>query len=159
MRVTSHKRASTDKHRAQVLLGVWAEAAYTRLLTRVLECSEQHVPYGQVREVVAMASALVMHAVTLRALDQVPKPVRGPDVPVIEQLSDPRKEEGKTCTFRIQAEKEVEDYIAHYHGERNHQGLGNRLLMPVEHIGRQSSSVKKHERLGGMLNYYDRRTA
>jgi putative transposase len=22
-------------------------------------------------------------------------------------------------------------YVAHYHGERNHQGLGNRLLQPL----------------------------
>ncbi len=53
----------------------------------------------------------------------------------------------------------VREHVAHYRGERNHQGLGNRLLMPIEHIGSQSTSVRKHERLGGLLNYYDRRAA
>ena len=53
----------------------------------------------------------------------------------------------------------VREYVAHYRGERNHQGLGDRLLMPIEHIGSQSTSVRKHERLGGLLNYYDRRAA
>ena len=53
----------------------------------------------------------------------------------------------------------VREYVAHYCGERNHQGLGNRLLMPIEHIDSQSVSVRKHERLGGLLNYYDSRAA
>jgi hypothetical protein len=37
--------------------------------------------------------------------------------------------------------------------ERKHQGLGNRLLVPMEQVGGQSGSVRKRERLGGMLNY------
>ena len=53
----------------------------------------------------------------------------------------------------------VREYVAHYRRERNQQGLGNRLLMPIEHIGGQSASVRKHEGLGGLLNYYDRRAA
>ena len=53
----------------------------------------------------------------------------------------------------------VGEYVAHYHGERNHQGLGNRLLAPISRIGSPSGSVRKRERLGGMLNYYDRRAA
>ena len=50
-------------------------------------------------------------------------------------------------------------YVAHYHGERNHQGLGNRLLTPMERIERQNGLIRKRERLGGLLNYYDRRAA
>jgi transposase InsO family protein len=53
----------------------------------------------------------------------------------------------------------VREYVAHYRGERNHQGLDNRLLMPIKRIGGQSGSVRKLERLGGLLNYYDRRAA
>ena len=49
--------------------------------------------------------------------------------------------------------------VAHYRGERNHQGLGNRLLVPIKRNGSQSASIRKHERLGGLLNYYDRRAA
>ncbi len=53
----------------------------------------------------------------------------------------------------------VAEYVAHYHGERNHQGMSNRLLMPRECVGTQHGSIRKRERLGGMLNYYDRRAA
>jgi len=44
-------------------------------------------------------------------------------------------------------------YPAHDQGERKHQGLGNRLLVPMEQVGGQSGSVRKRERLDGMLNY------
>jgi len=46
-------------------------------------------------------------------------------------------------------------FILHYHLERNHQGLGNRLIVPIEAVGEKIGSVHKRERLGGMLsNYY-----
>ena len=48
--------------------------------------------------------------------------------------------------------KGMEEFVRHYHGERNHQGLGNRLLMPGEGTGRGSGAVQRRERLGGMLN-------
>ena len=48
----------------------------------------------------------------------------------------------------------VTQFVAHYHGERNHQGLENRLLQPLPALGASHSTVKRRERLGGMLNYY-----
>jgi len=47
------------------------------------------------------------------------------------------------------------DYVAHYHAERNHQGLGNELIEP---LGRSDvvSPVRRRQQLGGMLNYYYR---
>ena len=53
----------------------------------------------------------------------------------------------------------IREFIAHYHGERNHQGLGNRLITPVEVIGAKTGSVRRRQRLGGMLNYYYRGAA
>jgi putative transposase len=47
----------------------------------------------------------------------------------------------------------VEHFIAHYHTERNHQGLGNRLLQPVSGTP-LPFRVQRRERLGGMLSYY-----
>jgi hypothetical protein len=41
-------------------------------------------------------------------------------------------------------------YVAHYHGERNHQGLGNRLLQPLADIGEPYGAVRRRQRLGGM---------
>ena len=40
------------------------------------------------------------------------------------------------------------------HFERNHQGLENRLISSLEVIGTGTASVKKRERVGGLLNYY-----
>ena len=53
----------------------------------------------------------------------------------------------------------VTQFVAHYHSERNHQGLENRLLQPVAAVGPPQSTVKRRERLGGMLNYYHRLAA
>ena len=48
----------------------------------------------------------------------------------------------------------VSDFVAHYHRERNHQGLGNRL---IESAGRvQAGRIRRRARLGGLLNYYER---
>lgn len=49
----------------------------------------------------------------------------------------------------------VAEFLAHDHGERNHQGLGNELIDGARNaacIGR----VRRHPRLGGLLNYYAR---
>ena len=49
----------------------------------------------------------------------------------------------------------VAEFVAHYHGERNHQGLGNELINGVPSaagIGR----VRRTSRLGGLLNHYAR---
>jgi transposase InsO family protein len=50
---------------------------------------------------------------------------------------------------------DVAEYVAHYHEERNHQGLDNRLIAgtPVIDI---ASRVRRRCRLGGLLNFYQR---
>jgi transposase InsO family protein len=53
----------------------------------------------------------------------------------------------------------IGQYLSHYHGERNHQGLGNRLLIPSRVMGNPGVPVKRRERLGGMLSYYHREAA
>jgi putative transposase len=50
----------------------------------------------------------------------------------------------------------IQNFVAHYHGERNHQGLANRLISPEPgHLG-NTGEVQRRQRLGGMLNYYYR---
>jgi len=51
------------------------------------------------------------------------------------------------------------EYLAHYHAERNHQGLKNRLIDSGEDVGRAGGEVQCRERLGGMLRYYYRDAA
>jgi putative transposase len=53
----------------------------------------------------------------------------------------------------------ITQYLTHYHGERNHQGLEKRLLKPFGMVGEPHASVKRRERLGGMLSYYYREAA
>jgi transposase InsO family protein len=53
----------------------------------------------------------------------------------------------------------ITQYMEHYHGERNHQGRENRLLRPLAVDRDVNASVKRRERLGGMLSYYHRRAA
>jgi putative transposase len=52
----------------------------------------------------------------------------------------------------------VTEFIAHYHLERNHQGLGNCLITPITTVS-ATGIVQRRERLGGMLNYYHRAAA
>jgi putative transposase len=50
----------------------------------------------------------------------------------------------------------IHNFVAHYHTERNHQGLANRLISPEPgHFGK-TSVVQRRQRLGGMLSYYYR---
>jgi hypothetical protein len=56
----------------------------------------------------------------------------------------------------------VSEYIEHHHCERNHPGVGNRLLTPAEPAVRpanENTPVERRERLGGLLNFYYRPAA
>jgi putative transposase len=50
------------------------------------------------------------------------------------------------------------DFVAHYHGERNHQGLANELIdRPPRQRAR--GPTRRRERVGGLLSYYYRAAA
>ena len=50
----------------------------------------------------------------------------------------------------------VRQFMAHYHSERNHQGLDNRLPQPASVTALPHHPVQRRQRLGGMLSYYHR---
>jgi len=50
-------------------------------------------------------------------------------------------------------------YVIHYHSERNHQGVGNRLLEPLATVSSINEPIQRRERLGGLLNFYYREAA
>lgn len=52
----------------------------------------------------------------------------------------------------------LREYVAHYHAERNHQGMGNRLLFPDPggSPSREDGRIERRERLGGLLSFYTR---
>jgi hypothetical protein len=56
----------------------------------------------------------------------------------------------------------IKEFIAHYHGERFHQGLGGQLI--EKQVGLTSEKgargkVARRSRLGGILNFYYREAA
>ena len=55
----------------------------------------------------------------------------------------------------------LEQYVVHYHAERNHQAKGNVLLFPSKDkpVGNKQGAVQCQERLGGLLKYYYREAA
>ena len=48
------------------------------------------------------------------------------------------------------------EFLKHYHHERNHQGKDNLLLFPAPAppLSRPNSALTCHERLGGLLKFY-----
>jgi transposase InsO family protein len=50
----------------------------------------------------------------------------------------------------------IAEYMAHFHEERNHQGLENRLIRRKPAIAANDAAIDRRTRLGGMLSYYHR---
>ena len=53
----------------------------------------------------------------------------------------------------------VRQFLEHYQAERNHQGLGNRLIDAGAEVGRRAGEVHCRQRFGGVLRYYYRQAA
>ncbi len=53
----------------------------------------------------------------------------------------------------------INEFLMHYHRERNHQSLGNELIDPDDCRGEGRGAVRCRERLGGTLRYYYREAA
>jgi transposase InsO family protein len=114
---------------------------------RVLICDRDHKWSAAARQLIEDAGIHV-----------VPTPYRAPNANAhAERFVRSIKEE---CLDRIiplgerHVRRAVAEFITHYHRERNHQGLGNRLIdgAPVRREGR----IRRRPRLGGLLNYYER---
>ena len=96
-------------------------------------------------------------------IKSVQLPPRSPNLNAhVERFHRSLKEE---CLNRMIffGEKSLRDtvsaFLDHFHTERNHQGLANRVIEPGEEIDRRSGEVLCRERLGGMLRYYYRKAA
>ena len=54
----------------------------------------------------------------------------------------------------------LNEYVEHYHHERNHQGKGNVRLFPAAgQATERQGAIQCRERLGGLLKYYERKAA
>ena len=59
---------------------------------------------------------------------------------------------------RGKLERAIAEFVEHYHRERNHQSIDNRLLSPT-HDTTAQGEITTRERLGGMLRFYNRKAA
>ena len=54
----------------------------------------------------------------------------------------------------------LNEYLTHYHAERPHQGKDKVILFPfIRPEQDREGTIRCHERLGGLLKYYDRDAA
>jgi hypothetical protein len=53
----------------------------------------------------------------------------------------------------------VTAFLEHDHAERNHQGLGNKIIEPGDEVGQIGGNIESREQLGGILKYYYRDAA
>ena len=54
----------------------------------------------------------------------------------------------------------LKEYAQHYHFERNHQGIGNALIIPQSATGEcRDVAINCRERLGGLLKFYHRQAS
>ena len=114
---------------------------------RVLICDRDSKWSGSVREIVQQAGIRIVRT-----------PYRAPNANAYaERFVRSIKEE---CLYRIiplgerHLRRAMREYVAHYHLERNHQGIGNALIagVPASSVG----AIRRRRRLGGLLNYYER---
>jgi putative transposase len=114
---------------------------------RVLICDRDRKWSGEVRRVLGDAGVRVVQT-----------PLQAPDANAYaERFVRSIKEE---CLDRMvplgerHFRRAVAEFVAHYHHERNHQGLGNRLIECV--ASREAGTIRRRQRLSGLLNYYER---
>ena len=115
---------------------------------RVLICDRDHKWSVDVRRMLEHAGVYVVQT-----------PFQAPNANAYaERFVRPIKQE---CLDRVipfgerHFRQTLSEYVAHYHHERNHQGLGNTLIdgiVPKQRQGR----IRRRSRLGGLLNYYER---
>lgn len=60
------------------------------------------------------------------------------------------------CMGEVSLRYALHQYLSHYHAERNHQGLANKLRAPKAAVGHQMGQVVRRARLSGLLSYYYR---
>jgi len=90
-------------------------------------------------------------------------PPRSPNLsPHIERFMRSLKEE---CLLKMiffgeaSLRNAIRQFLFHYLGERNHQGLDNKLIDPGDEVGSSQGEIRCREHLGGILRYYYRRAA
>ena len=122
---------------------------------------EVWTPRGLTRFTVLILSHLASRRVQIAGISAEP------DGPGVTQLMRhaPDAEDGFLRHIRVlihdrdpRFRPAVREFVAHDHHERNHQGLDNRLILPLSTAPPPRGRVPCRQRLGGML-HYDYRSA
>jgi putative transposase len=93
-------------------------------------------------------------------VNRVPLPPRSPHLNTFAERFVRSVKEEALSRFILFGERALwhvlKEYMAHYHEERPHQGKGNVILFPSNRPDQgREGAIQCHERLGGLLNYYD----
>ncbi len=104
------------------------------------------------------------HIIDDAGVERVPLPARSPNLNAYaERWVRSVKDEalsrmilfGENSLWHV-----LNEYVDHYHQERNHQGKDNVLLFPLPRLaGEHDGRIQCRERLGGLLKYYAREAA
>jgi transposase InsO family protein len=97
-------------------------------------------------------------------VQRVPLPPRTPQLHAFAERFVRSVKEEALARFIVFGERSLwqvlTEYVAHYHAERLHQGKGNVILFPSAHRAEHPEGlIHCRERLGGLLQYYDRKAA
>jgi transposase InsO family protein len=135
-------------------------AQVARNITSVLEGwwrNKTMVLFDRDTKFTAQFRRILEHA----GLQCIPLPPRAPDANAIaERFVRSIKSEclDRLIPFGVESlHRALREYLAHYNGERNHQGIGNELIAPrLGDVGGRGRVVVRR-RLGGLLNFYRRK--
>ena len=104
-------------------------------------------------------STVVLEFLEQEGIHIIQTPFRAPNCNAYaERFVRSIKEECLDCVIPLgerHLRRTIADFVAHYHGERNHQGIGNELIQPLTRSAGRGP-VRRRQRIGGMLNYYYR---
>jgi putative transposase len=143
---------------AQVANGLWMSQ-----IARNLTDAEEGILTGKrylIHDRDPLFTAEFLNMITEAGVESVKLPPRSPNLNAYaERFVRSIKESCVDCMIFFGEESlrtAVQNFVAHYHSERNHQALANQLISPEPgHLG-STGEVQRRERLGGMLNYYYR---
>jgi transposase InsO family protein len=134
------------------------DEAFMRQLVRTLTMVEGTPCRVLICDRDAKWSAAVRDRLAEGGIRVVQTPYQGPNANAYaERFVRSLKEE---CLDRIiplgegHLRRAVAEFVAHYHCERNHQGLENGLIDGA--AGPRAGRVRRQSRLGGLLNFYTR---
>jgi transposase InsO family protein len=138
------------------------EALFMQQIVRTLTMAEGdavHAPYVLICDRDRKWSGSVRRRLRNAAIRVVLIPARAPNANAYaERFVRSNKE---ACLDRLipigerHFRRAVTEYVEHYHEERNHQGLDNRLITgPL--VIQMTRRVRRRPRLGGLLNFYER---